>query len=126
MMFSCKENSIIFEKYFLILIIFLGVCTGCTTTHGRNFDIEKSEELVIGQSTRNDVERLLGKPYGKIKSKEYDVTYVYTYNQVNMVSTIIHFPADIFEGGPRYSKSNTLYVDFDTDSVVRNIETKTH
>jgi len=122
MILNYKENRIKILVNLLLCAFLLNLFCGCATSYGSRFDMGKVEELSIGQSTKDDVERLLGQPYGKVKSKVYDVTYVYTYNQLSVASTIIHFPADIFQGGPRYSEFNVVYIDFDSEGIVRDIE----
>ncbi|MHC4450045.1 MAG: hypothetical protein ACYS0E_07875 [Planctomycetota bacterium] len=69
----------------LAVCLLLAACVGDVKLRaGHEVDVEKVQQLRIGQSTSGDVQRLFGKPYGKGRSylpyqgKKVDVwTYYY-------------------------------------------------
>jgi hypothetical protein len=52
----------------LLLIIFVGLATGCIGIQvrgGEKFDVGKLETLHVGESTKDEVRGVLGEPYGE-------------------------------------------------------------
>lgn len=70
------------KKITLVLIIAC-ITSGCvyrSTAHsGRDFDENKSSQIVAGKTTEGDLIRILGEPVKKDVMNDHDVKWVYEY-----------------------------------------------
>jgi len=71
-----------------VVCLLVVAMVGCTSTAGRKFDIHAARQIKEGTSTKADVERLLGQPYGTNRLVDGTENWTYTYITVTQAGAL--------------------------------------
>ncbi len=63
----------------LLLLLFVGLFLGCSTTAGRQFNTTAINNIKVGTTTESDVISMLGVPFSKDKMSNGSELYTYAY-----------------------------------------------
>ncbi len=99
-------------KFLIILLVFISSCSTnkVISNHGSSFIQEKSNNLVVNQSNKNDIIEILGPP-SSISSFDENI---FIYIERKKVST------SIFKLGKRkIEKNNVLLAEFSNDGILK-------
>lgn len=103
----------------LILLLLLIVCQGCVSA-GRKIEEDKVAQIVKGQSTRADVERLLGTPTMTSGMDGGTTTLMYMHMRARSDPQNVVPVLALLVGGAR-TKSETLTVIVGADGTVQDV-----
>ena len=107
----------------LLLVACLGAgCALTQTTDGTPLDADRIGQIVVGQSTRADVVRLLGTPEEIIYSNlEHDPLFERAFRYHRTKRRTTYFTVILFSASRADSNSDNLIVFFDDHGVVEDV-----
>jgi outer membrane protein assembly factor BamE (lipoprotein component of BamABCDE complex) len=107
----------------LLLVACLGAgCALSQTTDGTPLDSERVGQIVVGRSTRADVQRLLGTPDEIIYSNlEHDPLFERAFRYHRTKRRTTYFTVILFSASRADSNSDNLIVFFDDGGVVEDV-----
>lgn len=118
---SMRANRI---KSLLSITLFAGLMTlnGCVYHSGNKQDADMSlrSQIVKGESTRDDVRRLLGVPNGRTDLGDGGESWTYSYGKAKTRATSYIPYVGPFIGGAESEGHAVTYV-FDSDGIVQTV-----
>ncbi len=105
----------------LALVALACMCAGCVSA-GRRIDESKVAQIVKGESTRADVERLLGTPDMATDTGDGTAVLMYMHMRMKMKPQNFVPVVGLLAGGAE-TKSETVMVMIGSDGKVRDVST---
>lgn len=106
-------------KALLLLLVIATLGTGCATV-GRKLDQESVDKIKKGQTTREEVLKLIGAPDQMTRNGNGDVTFNYTYARATTKGASFIPIVGAFAGGVNV-QNQMVMVTFGPDGIVKDI-----